>query len=126
MHGCCLERAPAPLRAAAASLVLLLSSACRPTGAPVDGPENVEAAARKTEPALITALGRLEPKDGIIRVAGPSRPSVVIAKLLVEEGDRVEAGQPIAVLDGCRAQPHRSHDARGPSLRTATHGKRGR
>src|SRR5438093_4467547 len=99
MHGCCLERAPAPLRAAAASLVLLLSSACRPTGAPVDGPENVEAAARKTEPTLITALGRLEPKDGIMRVAGPSRPSVVMDKLLAEEGDRVEAGQRIAVLD---------------------------
>ncbi|TMA94295.1 MAG: HlyD family efflux transporter periplasmic adaptor subunit, partial [Deltaproteobacteria bacterium] len=28
-----------------------------------------------------------------------SRPSVVIAKLLVEEGDHVDAGQPIAVLD---------------------------
>jgi HlyD family secretion protein len=50
-------------------------------------------------PTTITALGRLAPKDGIIRVAGPSRPSVVIARLLVQKGDRVEAGQPIAVLD---------------------------
>ena len=99
MDGCRLERAWAPLRAAAVSCALLLCSACRPTGDPADGPQNVEAAARKTEPALITALGRLEPKDGIMRVAGPSRPSVVIAKLLVEEGERVEAGQPIAVLD---------------------------
>jgi HlyD family secretion protein len=48
---------------------------------------------------VITGLGRLEPKDGVIRVAGPSRPAVVIAKLLIEEGDRVKEGQPIAVLD---------------------------
>jgi len=49
--------------------------------------------------ATVTALGRLTPKDGIRRLAGPSRPSVVIAKLLVDEGDHVDAGQPVAVLD---------------------------
>jgi len=47
----------------------------------------------------VTALGRLQPKDGIRCLAGPSRPSVVIAKLLIDEGDWVEADQPIAVLD---------------------------
>jgi HlyD family secretion protein len=56
-------------------------------------------AADSAAPSSVTALGRLQPRHGIIRVAGPSRPSVVIAKLLVEEGDRVEGGQPIAVLD---------------------------
>jgi HlyD family secretion protein len=50
-------------------------------------------------PSGLAALGRLEPRDGVIRIAGPSRPSVVIAKLLVEEGDRVAAGQALAVLD---------------------------
>jgi HlyD family secretion protein len=50
-------------------------------------------------PRPVTALGRLEPKDGVIRVAGPARPAVVISKLLVEEGDAVREGQPIAVLD---------------------------
>ena len=50
-------------------------------------------------PRPVTALGRLEPKDGVIRVAGPSRPAVVIAKLLVEEGEMVREGQPLAVLD---------------------------
>jgi len=50
-------------------------------------------------PHGVTALGRLEPRDGILRIAGPSRPSVVIAKLLVEEGARVGAGQPLAELD---------------------------
>jgi HlyD family secretion protein len=47
----------------------------------------------------VTALGRLEPKDGILRLAGPSRPSVVLSRLLVDKGDRVRAGQVVAVLD---------------------------
>jgi HlyD family secretion protein len=47
----------------------------------------------------VTALGRLAPGDGIIRIAGPSRPTVVIAQMLVEEGARVEADQPLAILD---------------------------
>jgi HlyD family secretion protein len=54
-------------------------------------------------PPFVTALGRIEPRDGIIRIAGPSRPSVVIAKLLVEEGDRVELGQALAELDSIAA-----------------------
>src|SRR5689334_13945239 len=48
---------------------------------------------------LVTALGRLQPKDGVIRVAGPAQTSVVIAKLLVDKGDQVQAGQVIATLD---------------------------
>lgn len=47
----------------------------------------------------VSAVGRLEPKDGVRRIAGPSRPTVVIGQLLVEEGDHVRAGQAIAVLD---------------------------
>lgn len=58
-----------------------------------------DAGATQTAPRIVTALGRLRPKDGIIRIAGPSRPSVVIAKLLVDAGDRIDAGQPIAILD---------------------------
>ena len=50
-------------------------------------------------PTEITALGRLEPKDGIIRVAGPSHFAVVIGKLLIDTNDRVTAGQTIAILD---------------------------
>jgi HlyD family secretion protein len=47
----------------------------------------------------VTSLGRLEPKHGVIRVAGPSKMSVVVSQLLVEEGDAITQGQTIAVLD---------------------------
>ena len=57
------------------------------------------AAAIAGDDRAITALGRLEPKDGVIRLAGPSMPAVVISQLLVAEGDPVEEGQTIAILD---------------------------
>lgn len=59
----------------------------------------VSPAAPATVPSEITALGRLEPKDGVIRVAGPSHFAVVIGKLFIDTNDPVTAGQPIALLD---------------------------
>lgn len=47
----------------------------------------------------IAALGRIEPRGGVLRVAGPSGGPSVIKKLFVQEGDRVEVGQQIATLD---------------------------
>jgi HlyD family secretion protein len=51
----------------------------------------------------ISALGRLEPLHGIIRVGSPSTPlatyGAVLAELKVDEGDRVEKGQLLAVSD---------------------------
>jgi len=47
----------------------------------------------------VTALGRLEPEDGIRRVAGPSGAGAVIAELRIDEGDAVKRGDVIAVLD---------------------------
>jgi HlyD family secretion protein len=47
----------------------------------------------------IAALGRIEPQGGVLRVSGPSGGPSVIAKLFVDEGDRVEEGQRIAILD---------------------------
>jgi HlyD family secretion protein len=65
-----------------------------------------DALARATNPhpaaPAICARGRFEPKDGIMKVAGPSQPAIfsnVISELRIEEGDRVEAGQVIAVFD---------------------------
>jgi len=53
----------------------------------------------EAESGTITALGRLEPRGGVIRVAGPSNAAVVISELAVEEGDLLEKGQLIARLD---------------------------
>jgi HlyD family secretion protein len=52
------------------------------------------------EPAVtaVAALGRLEPVDEVHDVSGPS--GAWLEKLLVEEGDWVEAGTPLAHLDG--------------------------
>ena len=47
----------------------------------------------------MTALGRLEPRGGVIRVAGPSHVAVVITDLSVQQGDVLEKGQVIARLD---------------------------
>ncbi len=47
----------------------------------------------------VSALGRIEPRDGVVQVSGPSGEASVIAELLVAEGDRDELDQPLAVLD---------------------------
>ncbi|UKO98235.1 ABC exporter membrane fusion protein [Nostoc sp. UHCC 0870] len=48
----------------------------------------------------VTALGRLEPKGTIIKVSAPSSSQGSrVETLLVKEGDRVKAGQVIAILD---------------------------
>jgi HlyD family secretion protein len=51
----------------------------------------------------VTALGRIEPQGQMIQLApSPDLGGSKIAQLLVEEGDRVTAGQTIALLDNNR------------------------
>jgi HlyD family secretion protein len=54
-------------------------------------------------PTGVSALGRLEPEHGIVRIAAPSLPGVtggvVVRELRVEVGDDVEAGQVLAMTD---------------------------
>ena len=66
------------------------------------------ASSQQREPAVsarppsadnVSALGRLEPEDGLIQIAGPSGTNAVIWKLLVDDGDRVKSGQLLAQLD---------------------------
>jgi HlyD family secretion protein len=50
----------------------------------------------------ISCLGRIQPEDGIVCLGEPwmqSAPSAVVAELSVKEGDTVQKGQVIAVLD---------------------------
>src|SRR5262245_32875283 len=65
-----------------------------PAGAPKEG-----APAAAAVPVGVSALGRLEPEDGVRHVAGPSLQSVVVRDLLVDRGDRVTKGQLLAILD---------------------------
>ena len=55
------------------------------------------------EKQSVSALGRLEPEHGIIRVSAGSMPQAVsgavLTKLLVEEGEDVKQGQLLAVTD---------------------------
>jgi HlyD family secretion protein len=58
------------------------------------------AAATKSVPITVTALGKLAPKGEVIKLSAPtSNEGVKIDKLLVEEGTTVKAGQLIAILD---------------------------
>jgi HlyD family secretion protein len=62
------------------------------------------------EARAVSSLGRIEPHNGVYKLAGPSEISVV-ASLRVEEGDRVKAGQVLATLD--------SYDLRAAELQRA-------
>lgn len=50
-------------------------------------------------PAGVSALGYLEPRDGLYALSGPSGLPAVVAQLLVDEGDNVARDQVIALLD---------------------------
>ena len=95
-----------PAGIAAAVLVLLWSGApdgrgcvgARRDPGPGDPAGPLSAAPQALE--RVAALGRIEPGRGVVRVAGPPRPAVVIERLFVEEGDPVKQGQEIASLAG--------------------------
>lgn len=63
--------------------------------------EQSQAIAPKVEIKSVAALGRLEPLGETIKVSAPSSQmgAATIEKILVKEGDKVTAGQPIAILD---------------------------
>lgn len=82
--------APTPSRRLGAAALLAASLALATPGSP----RAEDASAR-----AISAIGRIEPGEGAIHVAGPSGAAPVIAELRVEEGDRVERGQTLAILD---------------------------
>jgi HlyD family secretion protein len=84
------------LRLAAASPLLLALGACGQVQGSLQGPPP-PGTAEAGRP--VTALGRIKPKHGLLRIAGPSDPVVVIARLFVEEGDVLREGQRLAVLD---------------------------
>lgn len=62
--------------------------------------ESRAAAATAPKVTTVTALGRLEPQGEVIKLSAPaSNNSNRVEQLLVQEGDRVQRGQVIAILD---------------------------
>jgi len=64
----------------------------------------------------VSALGRLQPEGGIIRIGAPSTPESIsgsiLERLLVKEGDRVEAGTLLAVTASATVLNARMKEAR--------------
>jgi HlyD family secretion protein len=85
-----------PARTATGLLVLILAA----VGSACDKPAPA-AAATPPVPTAIGCLGRIEPGDGVIRLAARSLSgqASIVGKLLVAERDQVHAGQTVAELD---------------------------
>ena len=63
-------------------------------------PEKQTDATESLQTRQVSALGRIEPLDGILKVSLPnSLSNDSIRQVLVEEGQRVERGQPLAILE---------------------------
>lgn len=66
--------------------------------------------------AAVSALGRIEPQGGVIKLGVGSTPEAttgsILAELLVKEGDYVEAGQLLAVTDSAKVVKALVHKAR--------------
>ena len=61
---------------------------------------NQVASAESAEPQAVSALGFLRPEDEIIQLSASMTPEGArLGELMVEQGDQVEAGQILAVLD---------------------------
>jgi HlyD family secretion protein len=89
-------RLPALHQVFVATALLGLASGCDGGASSADTPA---VSAPPGPERSISALGRLEPEDGIYRLAGPSGIGSVISELRVDEGTAVKRGQVIAVLD---------------------------
>ena len=62
--------------------------------------EKQTAATQSLQPRQVSALGRIEPLDGILKVSLPnSLSNDSIRQVLGEEGQVVEQGQPLAILE---------------------------
>jgi HlyD family secretion protein len=83
---------------------LVIGSRTGSAGRPATAQASTVPAARPAPQTVVTALGRLRPRNGVMRVSGPSHMVVVVGKLMVDEGDRVKRGQTIAMLDNHAAQ----------------------
>ncbi|MEL7058396.1 MAG: HlyD family efflux transporter periplasmic adaptor subunit [Acidobacteriota bacterium] len=79
---------------------------------PKDAGPAIEAEPLAEAPPLVHALGRLEPTGTILKVGVPAgNEASCVAELAVEEGQRVNAGQVLAVMDSFATKAARMQEA---------------
>ncbi|NOR19526.1 MAG: HlyD family efflux transporter periplasmic adaptor subunit [Xanthomonadales bacterium] len=82
----------------------------------------IPAYAQSSQQSAVSALGRLEPEGGIIRVAAPSTPEAVSGSMLLslhaKEGDQVESGTLLAVTGSAAILSARKDQAEAEHLTT--------
>lgn len=88
-----------PAIALSMGIVLIVLMGCKPGTKP---PLRSDVATIVTTEIVASAKGRIDIEGGVVRLA--ARHDGVIDKVLVEEGERVKAGQILATLDAALAQ----------------------
>ena len=100
-------RAAKVVSALTAALALLagaweMESWWRVRGASADPRIQSQAEVVATPLSRVSALGRIEPQDGVIRIAAPTQLNVidpVLGRLFIDDGSPVTQGQVVAILD---------------------------
>jgi HlyD family secretion protein len=87
-------------------LLIILLTGCQPPSNPTPTPSITPAPANS-----VVALGRLEPEGEVIKLSVPNAQDSRINKILIKEGDRVEANQVIAILQGIERREADLQDA---------------
>jgi HlyD family secretion protein len=85
-----------------------LTPPANPQASPTASPQNSVQAA---EINSVVALGRLEPEGEVIKLSVPNAQDSRVNQILVKEGDRVEANQVIALLQGIERRQADLRDA---------------
>ena len=80
--------------------LLLLTSACNANSQAQSEDEQTEGKTEISLPKQVVALGKLIPKGEVIKLSVANAEDSRVNQILVEEGDRVEEGQVIAILQG--------------------------
>jgi HlyD family secretion protein len=67
--------------------------------------KNNETKEEKPSQSFVNALGRIEPQGEVIKLTAPSGQSgAIVTKISVEEGEEIDEGQVVALLDGIDQQ----------------------
>jgi HlyD family secretion protein len=89
-------------------LLLLLAGCSNPLSSATPQPSPTVTPATANS---VVALGRLEPEGEVIKLSVPNAQDSRVNKILVKEGDRVEANQVIAILQGIERREADLQDA---------------